>query len=165
MKCQKCGVNDVNFRYSSNVNGIVSEAMLCMQCATESGYDIEALLDFEPMSGFRPMLGRGQISNLGNIIAMIPYVLQENTGVQRIDKHSVAQDSPQKCGYGHAETAMHRADVEIDDEMSRRRELKMQLQAAIEREEFENAATLRDMLKELEAAKPEGRVKCDSETD
>jgi len=41
--------------------------------------------------------------------------------------------------------------AELDDEMKKRRELQMQMRVAVENEEFEKAAELRDKLKELES--------------
>jgi hypothetical protein len=66
------------------------------------------------------------------------------------------------CDCGCDKGASKTPGVEVDDEMSMRRELNVQLRAAIENEEFEKAAVLRDKIKELEAGRS---TICDSETD
>jgi protein arginine kinase activator len=161
MKCQKCGKNEVNFHYSSNVNGCVTETHLCSQCAAESGYDMERMFD----RGF--IFDRGQFGNRENIFdlmlpmhggiggfmplaipvmqpnAMIPFTLQRRSGTL---------DQGDACGCGCGKSAAMRNNTEVDADMSKRRELNMQMRAAVEREEFEKAAELRDQIKELEAS-------------
>lgn len=39
MKCQHCGKNEATFYYKATVNGQISEARVCQQCAAELGYD------------------------------------------------------------------------------------------------------------------------------
>lgn len=171
MKCQKCGINDVNFRYTSNVNGNVTEAMLCMQCASESGYNLDEMLNFGDMGNMfdfgnmfgnvsvpRQMFGRSASPNIIGIMGMIPISMQDNPAMP-VQNNSFNQN----YRYGDA-TTINR-NVEIDENMSKRRELKMQMQLAVENEEFERAAELRDMLKDLEAGKAERGATCDSETD
>jgi len=154
MKCQKCGKSEVNFHYTSNVNGCVTETHLCSQCAAESGFDIGQMLDF------------GQINELGNIFdgmfpmrggvggfmplaipvvqsnTMLPFTIQPHRGM--ID-HRNACD----CGCGNSQTKV--GTVEVDEEMSKRRELNALMRAAVEKEDFEKAAELRDQIKAIEA--------------
>ena len=163
MKCQKCGMNEVTFHYSSNVNGCVTEKHLCSKCAAESGYDIGQMFDM------------GQLAELGNFLdtmlliqsgfvplaipkmqsgAMLPYTTRHQAGmIGRTDN----------CGCGCAKPS----NVEVDEEMSLRRELNAQMRVAVANEEFEKAAELRDKIRQLEANKASvtGRsVTCDSET-
>ena len=187
MKCQKCGKNEVNFHYSSNVNGCVTETYLCSSCAAESGYNIGSMFDLDNIFGrdtfndlMFPMRG---IS--GFMPVAIP-MIQTNTMspgqlfdllTTRQGMGKISQGTPCKCGCG--KTAAENFNIEVDEEMSKRRELNAQMRTAVENEEFEKAAELRDKIKELEANKtretvspPEtesfsdtGRsTKCDSET-
>jgi len=153
MKCQKCGKNEVNFHYSSNVNGCVTETHLCSDCAAESGYDIGKILElrqlndlgtlFEtvfPMqntiSGFMPM-AIPMVQTGTNL----PFTMQPRVGM--IDRGN-------SCGCGCETQSLKDTKVEVDEVMSRRRELNMQMRSAVEKEEFEKAAELRDKIKELE---------------
>ena len=128
MKCQKCGINEVNFHYTSNVNGAITEARMCSSCATESGYNFDKMFGFG-LAGFMPMA-----VSLPALNAMFPFTIRPQVGM---------------------------IDVKVDEEINLRRELSAQMRAAVEKEEFEKAAELRDKIKELEAGRT---VKCDSET-
>jgi protein arginine kinase activator len=145
MKCQKCGRNEVNFHYSSSINGCVTETHLCSECAAESGYDIGQMFDVEgffgetiPMlsgfSGFVPIAIPGKRTNH-------PFTMRPRVGM--IDQGT-------SCNCGCEKASQVEMNVEISDEMRERRELNMQLRIAVENEEFEKAAELRDRIKELE---------------
>ena len=80
MKCQKCGKNEVNFHYSSNVNGTVTEAFLCSVCARDSGYDMGSAFSAggmfdgfltSPGSVFDSVFGRAP-GYRGRYVPMIP---------------------------------------------------------------------------------------------
>jgi len=135
-----------------------------MQCAAQAGYNVNQMLGGEQMLGFGSLPMQGQALNrnpsptIGSIIAMFPYMMQQNIGLP--DNGNTCASG---CGFG--ETSTMKQNVEIDDEMRERRELKMQMNIAIESENFEKAAELRDRLKELERVGAEGRATCDSETD
>jgi len=169
MKCQKCGINEVSFHHSSNVNGCVTETHLCSKCAAESGYNIEQMFDFggifdemlsmRSLSGFMPVVVPMLSSN-----AMFPLPTHPLQGMAQ-------QRTPHECGCGSGNA--YSANVEVDEEMKLRRELNAQMRTAVANEEFEKAAELRDKIKALESAcaqqscgMPEtGRKgQCDSET-
>ena len=169
MKCQKCGVNEVSFHHSSNVNGCVTETHLCSQCAAESGFDIEGLFNFGsifeemfPMrgfSGFMPIAIPMQSVN-----SMFPFTMRPLSGM-------IEQGTTHECGCGGS--AVFSTNVEIDEEMKQRRELNAEMRLAVANEEFEKAAVLRDRIKALESASAQkncgtqetGRMEqCDSET-
>jgi len=165
MKCQKCGINEVNFRYSSNVNGCVAETHLCSKCAAESGYDLSKLFDPEQsldigsiLNGLFPVQGgiRGFMPMAIPVFksgAFFPVAVQSQPGM-------TGQNESCNCG---CETGTGRqANIEVDEDMKVRRELNAQMRTAVENEEFELAASLRDQIKALQEAG--GNEKCDSET-
>ena len=170
MKCQKCGKNEVNFHYSSNINGCVTETHLCSQCAAESGYDIEQM--FEMGNVFESMLPvRGNLS--GFIPMAIPMIgansLFPFTRTPR--RGMIGQGEQCTCGCG--QKVINNSNVEVDEIMSLRRQLNAEMREAVEKEEFEKAAELRDKIKALESAgaeqksslqEAERNEKCDSET-
>jgi protein-arginine kinase activator protein McsA len=146
MKCQKCGISEVSYFYSSNVNGVMTETKLCSQCLAESGGNINDFFSQKQFIDFVsitiPVIQRSR---------MFPFIMHPQANV-------VKNVSLCDC-----DTSMKRTPgIEVDDEMSMRRDLNAKLRAAIDNEEFEKAAVLRDKIKELEAGRS---TICDSETD
>ena len=146
MKCQNCGKNEVNFHYSSNVNGCVTEEHLCSECAASSGYDMEQMFSFgNVFNGFFPVFGGRN--------DYFPMMLSSGFGIPvrfaipLIEANPCAADNRRTC----SERAAVDQDVKVDDEMKARRELTMQMRKAAENENFEKAAELRDKLKEMES--------------
>jgi len=176
MKCQKCGINEVNFHYTSNVNGCVTETNLCYQCAAESGFDIGQMFGQNPFTNFGRLFGPDMNLDAESLFdkmypmrkgingfvplaipvvqsnTMFPFTIQSNRGM-------IENSNACDCGCGTGSTKV--SNVEVDEEMSKRRELNALMRAAIEIEDFEKAAELRDQIKDLEARRD---LKCDSET-
>lgn len=137
MKCTNCGKNNANCHYRYNINGKVTEAHLCADCAAKMGedtsfFDTDRLFSsfFEPFdrmfdSFFRPM----------------SFVPAFAIGPAR-EAAEAAQAEP--AAPAHAQT---------DPELSRRREinaLREQMLAAAEAEDYERAAELRDKIRDME---------------
>ena len=164
MKCQKCGKNEVNFQYTSNVNGCVTETNLCALCAAESGFDIGQMLDLGHQSELRNIFD-GMFPTRNGISGFMPMaipVIQSNTifpFTTQSHRGMIVNSDPCGCGCGNNPTKV--SNVEVDEEMSKRRELNAMMRAAVEKEDFEKAAELRDQIKDLEARRD---LKCDSET-
>ena len=170
MKCQKCGRNEVNFHYTSNINGAVTEMHLCSDCAAESGHDIGRML--EPMGmlgGLFPIFGRQ-----GGFFGMPAMRIREAYPFMMayrpmIPEQASACEPGGACGYepvgaatcepGGAACGCEKPapDVEatvVDGEMAKRRqinEIREQMNAAAKNEDFEAAARLRDKIKQMEA--------------
>ena len=133
MKCQKCGQNEVNFYYSTNVNGEVSETYLCAKCVSVAGYDIMSLLD---------------IGNMFDELIPVPVlgvVRQLQPGKRKTYVCTPVLETACECGSSQALNSENKTDTE----MTERRELNMQMRIAIENEEFEKAAEIRDKIKAL----------------
>ena len=132
MKCQKCGQNEVRFFYSTNVNGEMSETHLCASCAFGVGNDIMNLLHFSKMmEEVTPVLGANR------------YYMPVR---RKVTKGESATDATCSCENANDS----RGEGGIDEVMTERRELNMQMRVAIESEDFEKAAELRDKIKQLE---------------
>jgi len=159
MKCQKCGKNEVIFHYTSNINGNVTEKHLCSSCAAESGYDMEQMFDLRQLADFENIFNGmfPMSSGLGGIMplaipvmqthSLYPFTFKRRPG---INANALREQSDSCiCGCGQKITKENVADV--DKEMNERRELNMQMRIAVENEEFEKAAELRDKIKSLES--------------
>ena len=164
MLCQNCGKGSATRHYKSSINGNVQEAHLCADCARELGYEqmfessmpnfgfgLDSLLaDFFGVpshvslpSGACPLCGStlGDISNTGRLGCEQCY-----------DVFAADLDPYLKRMYGNA-THTGRVPKSAGKEIKTRRELerlKEELKSAVEVQEYEKAAQLRDEIKRLE---------------
>lgn len=153
MKCEKCGKNEVNYYYSSNINGKVTERHLCSECAAEfersKDYfnNNDVFTEMENM--FSGMFGRNTFMNPWNDFGFqMPTMLLPRINIMLgghpagdvyMDKPEVEEEKTEKR--------------EIDPKMSKRRQLnalRHQMKEAARHEDYEKAAELRDKIKELE---------------
>jgi len=153
MKCQNCGKNEVSFHYTSNVNGAVTETHLCSECAMQAGYDVESMFDlgnmFDDLLPLSSMFGnRGGIS--GFMPLAVPMVSTDRLVPFRV-RPRPALDRQRIAKGCECCTETKKEHVEVDETMSKLRELNVELRAAIESENFERAAEIRDQIKELKA--------------
>lgn len=149
MKCQNCGNNNAVFHYQAIVNGHKTEQHLCAECAEKAGITTENFFggdifqsmfndffaDFRRPSrlGFFPEFGRMMIPVM--TFPQIEFAVKKD---EEKEEKAVAGNAP----------------AEKDEAMSRRREanlLREQLRSAIEAEEFEKAAELRDKIREIDS--------------
>ena len=132
MKCEHCGKNEATFYYRTNINGVVKEVHLCQDCAAELGYAECLRSSFRPMhlfsDSFEPFFGA-----LGShLLTEFPSPVGEPVPEQPkplVDEIQQAKLRAQR----------------------QRNALEAQLQSAIEAEDYETAAKLRDELKKLSA--------------
>lgn len=147
MKCENCGNEEVNFHFSSNVNGNITEKHLCADCATELGFT-EKMTEKPEMSfedifmelfGVRP--SRRMLSGYG---LMFPTIVIPTVGI--LMPKPGAEETAQRGNQPDIS-------IEIDEAMKKRREINMlreQMQQAAATEDYEKAAALRDSIKKLE---------------
>ena len=146
MKCQNCGNSEVNFHYSSIVNGCVTETHLCSECAAKSGFDIESFFNTENVfQGFLPILGRmdGYMPTPAMWLDPFPFAAGFRPGLP-------AQGA---CDCGCEKVTPNAPATEVDEEMKKRREMNLlreQMRLAAESDDFEKAIELREKIKEME---------------
>jgi len=138
MKCTNCGKNIASCHYKYNINGNVTEAHLCTECASKLGED-------------QSFFGLGRIfsasfDSLDRIFDSFfrPFSLAPAyaAGISAGEEAREAAPAPQTP-----------AGSAVDPELNRRREinaLKIEMLTAAQNEEYERAAELRDRLRELE---------------
>ena len=159
MKCQNCGNNEVNFRYSSNINGNVIEAHLCSECAGKLGYLNDETFSSEMpsfsgmMSGF---FGGGLFGSFAPAFRMpmlrIP-AFPQYCGLPVYQEPSSTDKSAESPQNAEPAQNMEPADIQAGDDIKKRREINMlreQMKKAAEAEDFEKAAQIRDDIKALE---------------
>ena len=147
MKCQNCGKNEATFYYRSNINGRVMESHLCPECARQLGLMqnmrqplMDSLWDDDffarPFRMLEPLLG-GFGSRL---LTEFP----EPVDVTQEARRTAAEPQDDSLVQGDER-----------EQLSRRRQrnaLETQLRHAVETENFEEAARLRDQLRSLPQA-------------
>lgn len=152
MKCTNCGKNNAVSHYRYEINGKVTEAHLCEECARKLQPEREfAAMSrelFGDMGSFfdTPFMGGGLLRSfldpfeglLGGPLSLF--------GAPRIEiSFPEAGESTAK--------PQSATDPLVDPELSRKREinaLREEMRAAAESEDYEKAAQLRDKLREME---------------
>jgi len=159
MKCEKCGKAEATCHYSANINGKLTESHLCPECASQAEWGRGFFEESDRM--FRDMFG-GFDDFFGGMRRMIPSFgfdrffgmpsLMPSRGALGL-RERPAQTETQAQAAAPVSEAPQPAETEADPELSKRREineLREQMKAAAEAEEFEKAAEIRDRLRELE---------------
>jgi len=156
MKCDKCGKNEANFFYSSNINGNVTEKHLCSECAAEmeegrhffEGMDSMLEDMFSSIWGGRNLFARSFGSPFAGMRLAMPTFAFPHIEF-RLDDGSASGTARTEETAGKTEHEESAADPEL----AKRREINMlreQMKTAADNEDFEKAAELRDKLRELE---------------
>lgn len=175
MKCTNCGNNNATTHIKQNINGQVSEAYLCPECAEKAG--VGGM--FSDFGGF----GFGGFSPFGSLLGTLfgdahtprslnparrcqtcgctfsdiakngkagcpdcydTFVNELNASIQRI--HGITSHTGKQPKRGTS------TEEKKDDKTAQLVLLKKQMSEAVEKQEYEQAAVLRDKIKELEAS-------------
>ena len=144
MRCQNCRRNEATYYYKSSINGRVTETHLCADCARKLGY-VQRMQpdsffgdDFfsHPFRLFEPLLG-----GFGNrLLTEFPEPVDVTQQARR------AAEEPREDNLVQGDER---------EKLSRQRQrnaLETQLRHAVETENFEEAAKLRDQLRSLPQA-------------
>ena len=143
MKCERCGRREATFYYQSNINGRVTQVHLCPDCAAELGYTSRLEQSFRPFrrSFFDPFSLLEDFGMLSNRMTEFPAPLEEAARAA-----AGIEDTPD------TPVGLVGRDEEVRLQKERQRNaLENQLKAAVDDENYEEAARLRDELKKLSA--------------
>lgn len=158
MLCEKCGNNPANVHLSQNINGHKVSLNICQSCASKLGYgkaispfNLDLLNILSPKSvssGLSPCPGCGET-----------YEQYRSTSLLGCDKcytHFASLIDPVLKKVHGSNTHVGKLPDNADAEIKVKRtleKLRQQLKEAIINEEYENAALIRDQIKELEGEK------------
>ncbi len=137
MKCERCG-KEANFYYRSNINGKITTMNLCSECADKSG----AHMGMMDMNSVFDDMFNDMYSMFGGMLN--PW---RGFSMPRPRIHIMLEPAEEE------KKTEVKTDQQIDPEMSKRRELnalREQMTLAVQNEEFEKAAELRDKIRELD---------------
>lgn len=169
MKCEKCGEKEATFFYEENINGEKHSYHLCSTCAEEVGLIAKSKTTVAEEL-FSPLFPAGYGSFIGDIFG-----LPQDLGIQAkkcegcgSGWHMIAKSGKVGCPrcYGTFEEELERSirsihgnvthvgrapakDLAAREQKNRMANLKSALKAAIEAENFEEAARLRDEIRAI----------------
>ena len=132
MKCENCGRNDATFYYRSNVNGRVSEAHLCETCAEALGYRTDFGGAWDDLFSLLPRVVGGE-----------DFAPSFTPAARRALRILPSEEEHEQLLLSEQEQREVRRERE-------KNALRVALDEALEREDYERAAELRDELKRLE---------------
>lgn len=146
MKCQNCGENDANVRYTQVINGVRKQMNLCEDCAQELGIDdfkFDMISDFSNIwndmfdiyDDFMPSFNFTQKRR-----AIGDYTPTANNATAVKDKNSVREDV-EKLKSKNIKTK--------DNKNIKLHVLEEKIKREIQEERYEDAAKTRDEIKKL----------------
>ena len=173
MKCTNCGKNNAVYHYHFQLNGETQEAHLCAECAKklapekefaaksrelfggilDDGFFGGRLFGQTPMGGslLSGFFGGDPFESFFGSGALNPFAL---LGMPRIEISFPEAGGRSESVTDSTETAPQKA--EVDPYLAKKRrinELRAQMKAAADSEDYEKAASLRDQLRALEDGK------------
>ncbi len=190
MLCQNCKKNQASFHYKSNQNGHVTEKHLCSECASKLGYAAENVFDIHsPFGAIDDFFGESADMVFGGILGNMlgtstPSVLKKATvcpkcGMRYSDFTNSGKLGCPDCyntfsnyllptinqihGNTRHNGKMPSGISQKAASVNKLSELKASLNAAIEKQEYEQAAKIRDEIRDLEKSiKEQGNTEGDS---
>ena len=161
MKCENCGKNEVSFIYRSNTNGKSEEKHLCHACAEQLGYlnkieeqrkEFDRLMQDSFVGMFAPLHAMSRVGSGGLLGGSLfgssllsDRFFDDFFAVPMLAGERVAQPSQEK-----QESLLNE---EEQKDVGRQRELnalRAEMKQAVETENFERAAQLRDQIRAKE---------------
>jgi len=163
MKCHSCGEREGVVSLTQIVEGDVRTIALCAQCASEKGIETAAGLGDTPLGGFLAALGEGAAGTPGDPDGPVC----SGCGASLRDFRETGRVGCAECyrsfeaplrellrrlhGSTHHSGMRYASSGEpVPEPAANTQELRDQLRRAIESEQFELAAELRDRLREHE---------------
>ena len=165
MKCEHCGKNEVTFIYQSNVNGTVTEKHLCGECARELGYakqfaarNQRMMQDFFGNSFFGGSLLSDFFSPMPSLMSRMNRMLENPFDDFFTEMPVLGEKTPQQAEKDarKQESLVGREEEETFNRQRKLNALRMEMRKAVEEENFERAAQLRDEIRGMEGeSRPE----------
>lgn len=161
MQCMKCKKNEAAFYFKQNINGKVSETALCEACAGEFGQSVMTdTLSFNPFGGFFG-LGASPAKRTAETVkrctlcgsGFADLVKSGKIGCSKCYETFADELGPTVAKLHGQTTHTGRAPSEYrakNDRRNRGRQLHTELKKAIDAQDFERAAIIRDDIKKLE---------------
>ena len=160
MLCEKCGKNNATTHIKSVVNGVVREINLCGYCAAKEGYSglahnsLAGMLAsmFGDVTGFAPSVAAKKCSVCGSTFSDIAE--SGRVGCSECYKAFYEELLPYlkrvHGGTKHAGRVPNMAPLMVKPKEITVEDLRLKLNELVREEKFEEAAVIRDKIKEME---------------
>ena len=161
MQCDKCGNEDAVIQLTKMKDDEMKVLHLCEACAAEEGLEAGAAAGSAPLVDFLKQIGQGigeEASSAGRCpsCGMTPTQLKQVGRLgcavcySHFEQHLRGLLRRLHGGTQHAGKAAATHDSEEGDRKTRVQSLRRSLQRAIDAEDFEHAATIRDQIRRAE---------------
>jgi protein arginine kinase activator len=161
MRCDNCGQNESVIQLTQVENNEMRILQLCESCAAERGVDVEAQPGNAPLADFLAQIGKGVTEGRAGgrcpACGMSAAQLRQtgrlgcSTCYEHYDEHLRSLLRRLHGGTKHVGKISLPANPDDSDVSARILSLRRSLQRAVEAEDFEFAASLRDELRQLES--------------
>jgi protein arginine kinase activator len=162
MRCDNCGLNESVVQLTQVENNEMRVLQLCEKCAAERGVDVETQKVNAPLADFLAQIGKGMTEgqnvgrcpSCGMTAAQLRQTGRLGCGVcyTHYDEHLRSLLRRLHGGTRHVGKIVLPINPDENDRTARIISLRRSLQRAVEAEDFEFAASLRDQLRQLEVA-------------
>ena len=160
MQCENCGINEASIELKRVVDDVVRVRHLCGPCAAEEGIEAIPAAGTLPLADFLAQLGSGTAdpapSGRCPSCGLTPAQLKQTgrlgcaTCYTHYESHLRALLRRLHGGTQHVGKVALAPDAADADKMARAESLRRSLQRAVETEDFEHAAALRDQIRRME---------------
>ena len=163
MLCSNCKKRNATFHYKEIINGNVKETFLCPECAKNLGYSEGFNDSFDLGSMLNEFLGIGMSPQYTDSVQVCPqcgtdFETFRTTGLigcekcyEKFDKRIESMLSSIQSGTTHKGKTASKEDNAKREKEEKILKLKADLKQKIAEEKYEEAAKIRDEIKELEA--------------
>lgn len=164
MQCDKCGENPAVIHLTQIDNNEMSTFHLCDACAAEKGLEAGAAAETAPLTDFLAQMGKGLASGLAAPAGVCEFCGLSISDFKRtgrlgcphcyahFDQHLRGLLRKLHGGTQHVGKVYLPPDPRESDRTARVASLRRSLQRAVDAEDFERAAALRDQIRRLEGA-------------
>lgn len=158
MLCEKCGINHATTHIKTVVNGIAREYNLCSQCASESGYATNSLTGmlasmFGDISKYEGLVQETKCSVCGASFSDIAH--SGKVGCSECYNTFYNELLPYlkrvHGSTGHVGKIPNNAPLVVKPKTKTIDDLRNELSRLVAEENYEQAAVIRDKIKEMEA--------------
>ena len=160
MRCDNCGKKEAVIHLTQIVNNEMTNIHLCERCAAEKGLESGASPASAPLADFIAQMGKASVPGTGACpgcgLSLADFKRTGRLGCDQCWNHldGSLRSLLRKLhgGTQHVGKVYQGSDPVVSDRVAQVSALRRSLARAVEQEDFERAAALRDQIRRLETA-------------